>query len=93
MSPIHTTEGWSLRATCEEKRLVVNVFPLGCTLDPPGNSRTDGDGPPGQQRLTRLHCACALHLPSPQDVSAGDQGALGVPTSCSKDTDRPPALA
>ena len=25
------------------------------SLPPPGNSRTDWDGPPGQQRLERLH--------------------------------------
>ena len=59
----------------------------------PGNSRTDWDGPPGQQRLARLHCACALHLPLLQDVGAGGQDALGVPTSCAKDPDCPPALA
>lgn len=64
MSPIHTTEGWSLRATCEEKQLVVNVFTLGCTLDPPweqqdGLGRSAGTAAPREAAL-RMRAASSF---------------------------------
>lgn len=83
MSPIHTTDGWSCRATCQEKEKsqLKMLSVLGARLTP-GDSRTRG-----------LLCGLSgggAYPPSLQgediarDVPPYGQGALDFGTFCSK---------